>query len=149
MYQEVLQAIATEKQKYDLSLQPPCSAADLERLRDNSVQELQQDIPAGYEAFLQATNGLDWNGLQVFATHRTPIAGFTDRFIGGFVDENLRYRDFEPMKQFLVFAGDGTVLHVFDTVRAEYQVILAVGLTVLETASSFEELIQNALRGTL
>jgi hypothetical protein len=115
-------------------------------LRLRSQKALSFDIPDEYCDFLKITNGLDWNGLVVYASKRSLIAGYTDRFIEGFVEGNLLAYDCEPNRKWVVFAEDGTVLFAFHRERLRFEVVTAVGLSVLETFDTFEELLANAFQ---
>jgi hypothetical protein len=118
----------------------------LKKLRLRAAQELGHDIPQQYADFLAITDGLDWNGLVVYASERTPIVGYSDRFIEGFVEGNLNYRDFEPMNGFLVFADDGVALYAYCISARQFQVILSVGLSVLKSFPTFDELLASAFQ---
>ena len=126
-------------------MQPPCPTTAIQELREASRKHLSYSIPDEYAEFLSQTNGLVWNGLVIYASDRTPIVGYSDRFIEGFIDGNLGYRDFEPMKDYLVFADDGTSLYVYDIGEAAHRIILRVGLSIMESFTSFEILIAKAL----
>jgi hypothetical protein len=130
-------------------MQPPCSEAGLASLRIRTKRELGCVLPDGYCALLRRVDGLDWNGLVVYASERQPLAGASDGFIEGLVEGNLDFRDHEPMKEYLVFADDGVVLFTHNTTSNRYEVILRVGLTLLESFDSFDELLNDALAGHL
>jgi hypothetical protein len=149
MYHDLLKQIESEMRRFGMALQPPCSSAQLETLRRKAVQHLGNTIPDAYIAFLIDANGLDWNGLVVYATERTPIVGYPDRFIEGFVEGNLSYRDYHPLKDYLIFAEDGVVLFTYRLSASEYQIVTTVGLSLLESFKTFDELMANALKGHL
>ncbi len=147
MYDAMLTTIAERVQFYGESLPPPCSAERLKILQRRAKQELGCDIPDQYCRFLTKANGLDWNGLVVYASERMPIEGYSDRFIEGFVEGNLDYRDHEPMRDYMVFADDGVALFTCRISNWKYEVITRVGLSLLESFNSFDELLASALSG--
>lgn len=149
MYQDLIKQIANEMKRFGLTQQPACSPNDIDTLKRNALHELGHTIPGAYLAFLSVVNGLDWNGLVVYASERSPIVGFTDRFIEGFVEGNLAYRDFEPLKGYLIFADDGDALFTYQISTSKYQVVASVGLTLLESFNTFDELLCNALQSHL
>lgn len=149
MYQGLIKQIANEMQRFGLTQQPACSLNDIEILKRNALNELGHTIPDAYIAFLSVLDGLDWNGLVVYASKRSPIVGFTDRFIEGFVEGNLTYQDFEPLKDYLIFADDGDALFTYQISTSKYQVVTSVGLTLLESFNTFDELLYNALQSHL
>ena len=144
-YESLLRQIEGRKKAYGEALQPPCPTTAIRKLKAESRKQLSHPIPDEYAEFLAVTNGLDWNGLVLYASDRTPIVGYSDRFIEGFIEGNLGYRDFEPMKDYLVFAEDGTALYVYHTGKDAYHIILTVGLSIMESFSSFESLVAKAL----
>ncbi len=146
MYQDLIKQIAEEMKRFGLTQQPACSPNDIEILKMNSFHELGHTIPDGYIAFLSVVNGLDWNGLVVYASKRSQIVGFSDRFIEGFVAGNLAYQDFEPMKDYLIFADDGDALFTYQISTSKFQVVTSVGLTLLESFNTFDELLYDALQ---
>jgi len=132
---------------YAEQLQPPCSDAELHALRHRARLELGHDAPDEYVRFLKRANGIDWNGLVIYASERAPIVGHADRSIDGFVDANLDFRDHSAFADYLVFADDGVALFVYHVTRSVYQAITRVGLVDLESFRSFDDLIANALSG--
>lgn len=149
MYQDLIKQIANERKRFGLEMQPPCCPNAIERLKTNAARELGHTIPDAYAAFLSHVNGLSWNGLVVYASERSLIVGRTDGFIEGFVEGNLDYRDFEPLKDYLIFAEDGVVLFAYQISTSKYQVVTTVGLTLLESFDTFDELLCDALKGHL
>jgi len=132
---------------YGRSLQPPSSDNKLNALRVRSRQELGCDISNDYCDLLATVNGLDWNGLVIYANERVPIPGYSDRFIEGFVEGNLDFRDFEPWKDYLIYADDGVVLFTYHISQQRYEVVLRVGMSLLESFDTFNDLLTNALSG--
>ena len=147
MYQDLVKQIAGEMKRFGMTQQPACSPNDIETLKRNAVHKLECAVPDGYLAFLSVVNGLDWNGLVVYASQPSLIVGFTDRFIEGFVEGNLTYRDFEPLKGHLIFADDGDALFTYQISTSKYQVLTSVSLSLLESFDTFDELLCKALQG--
>lgn len=149
MYDELLQNIRAQATSYGEVLQPPCSAGSIELLRTRVQKELGVELPEEYVQFLKKVNGLDWNGLVVYASERSQIVGYRDRFIEGVVEGNLSYRALDSMNDFLVFGEDGVALYVLELCDRSYQIITTAGLTVLETFPAFEDLLTNAMEAHL
>lgn len=147
MYQATLKRILERMRKGGRWVPPPCPPLSLARLKSQSIERLGCPIPEAYAEFLAGQDGLDWNGLVVYASERTTDAGGRGLFLEGLIEGNLDYRDFEPMRDYLVFAEDGTVCFTYCVSAAEYRVITTVGLTVLEAYCTFEELLADALEG--
>jgi hypothetical protein len=149
MYDSLLQTIALRMQPYGERLQPPCSSESLEKLRHPTELELGGDLPDAYLRFLAKADGLDWNGLVVYGSERSPILGYSDRFIDGFVEANLDFRDHEPLNGFYVFAEDGVALYTQRIPTEQFEIILSVGLSSLETFPSFDALLVDAFSAHL
>lgn len=150
MYQESLDKIAEEQKEYDLSLQPPASAEQIEDLESATKEELNVELPEAYKVFLKKTNGLNYNGLFIYATEMVEISGMEDEFINGFVDENLLHREVvEDFNDLLIFADGNLDFYVYQISKDEYQTRDRASLDITQKFSSFEELITEALNSHL
>jgi hypothetical protein len=145
-YQQLLKQISAKSKEDGESLQPPCSAKDLTDLQAQARKELGVELPSGYTEFLRQHDGLDWNGLVIFASKTVPIVGYKDRFIEGFIDWNLEFRDDDWKNQYVVFGDSGMDLYVFEPKRKKYSARDCVSLDQNESYKSFEEMITAALR---
>ena len=146
MYDAILDQIRHEKESLGMTWQPPATPEERENLAKNTKNELGCEVPSDFFEFLTKTNGLGWNGLIVFATHRSQVVGHSDRTIEGIVEGNLLHRDFEPMEQYLIFGDDGTALYTLNLMNGKYEVVLRIGLSVVETYDSLPELFLNAFK---
>lgn len=149
MFQESTTQLITKVKKFKKKLQPPCSAANLAQLEKRAVAELGHSIPKAHRDFLLTMDGMNWNALVIYACQRGPLVSHPDINLEGFVDGNLLYRDFEPMNDYLVFAEDGVALYAYRISTSEYRVMLEVGITVLHSYGTFEELMDDASRACL
>ena len=145
MYRELLEQINVEQQKYETMPQPPCDEAQIERLRDQARTELGDEIPDGYIEFLRLSNGLDWDGLLLYASERTQTRGNRPGPIEGFVPANLGHRDVEEMRDFLVFGVSGMETYVYDTKNRDYRVLDSVSLDTYESYADFDSLMTEVL----
>src|SRR5918992_2326557 len=89
MYRHLLNSVTEDQRRFRCEPQPPCTDTQLERLAERAMAELAAQLPEAYQDFLRLSNGLDWNGVVVFASERVPITSRPDRFINGFVEMNL------------------------------------------------------------
>jgi hypothetical protein len=145
-YQQLLNQFAAEAKKYGNSLQPACSAKDLTDLQARVRKELGAEIPPGYAEFLRQHDGLDWDGILLFASKTVPIAGYKDRFIEGLVEANLGYRSAGWKDQYVVVGDDGMDLYVFEPGPKKYSARDRVSLDKNESYPSFEEMLTALLR---
>jgi len=145
MYQQLLTRLRLAQATYGEQSQPPCPDERLARLRRRVRDELGADLPDEYAAFLREQDGLNHNGLFVYASEPTPIVGATGATIQGMVEANLIWRDDEHMIPYLVF-GDGNLdLYALHVPTGEYQVVDRVPGNLIATYPSFEHLIAAAL----
>ncbi len=149
MYRTLLEEIANEHKRYGLTMQPPCSQELLMSLKDRCRRELAHDLPGEYCTFLEYTDGLDWNGLMLYASIRRPLAQSPDSYIWEFVESNLLHRERPRLGKFLVFGHSGVDLYVYNIDASDYQVIDQVSLDLTESFPSFEQLITEALKSHL
>lgn len=149
MYQELLDSIAEEKKTYDLELQPPATSEQIEELEIKANEQLGAKLPEAYKHFLSRTNGLNYNGLFIYATEKVQVSGVPDAFINGFIEENLSHREIDGFNDLLVFADGNLDIYIYQNSTAEYQSRDRSSLDVMQTFSSFEELITEALNSHL
>ena len=145
-YQELLDEAIAWRKANGLQVQPACRGEAIEALRQRSKSELGADVPADYCSFLQLSNGLSSTGLVVYASETVPIAGYDDRFIEGFVEANLGWRDYEPNRAFLFFGEDGIRLFAFELPQSRYQVLDRQSGSLIQTVPTFNHLLSEALK---
>jgi hypothetical protein len=144
MYRNLLNRVTEEQRQFRCEPQPPCTEAQLEQLAERAMAELATELPAEYREFLRLTNGLDWNGVVIFASERTPITSYPDRFIYGFVEMNLIFREADDSR-FLVFGSDGMDVYTYDQSTSAYEIHDQVSRDLIDTVPSFDALITKAL----
>ena len=101
--------------RYHEALEPPCTEAKLEKLRERARAELATGIPGGYAEFLRIMDGLDFNGMSIYASEQTTSRDASRAEIFGFVETNLMHRDVDVMKNYLVFGGGTAWTSMFST----------------------------------
>lgn len=149
MYEQLLTRVGEEQARYGERSQPPCTEERLERLRRRALEELNAEVPEEYAAFLRAQDGLNHNGLFIYASETSPVAGGTDATIEGFVEANLGWRDDEFFNDYLVFGEGNMDLYVRHLPTGEYQVIDRTPGNLIEAPPSFDQLIAAALKAHL
>ncbi|WP_224247478.1 YrhA family protein [Hyalangium gracile] len=145
-YKPFLEQIAVSARKYGEGLQSPCEPESVADLQLRAREQLGAELPPGYAEFLSLHNGLDWDGLVIYSCTTVPIVGHEDRFIEGFVESNLGYRDNDRMKRFLVLGDSDMYLYVYEAQAREFSVIDRVSLDRHEVFATFEEMLAAALR---
>lgn len=135
--------------QYKEALEPPCTETKLARLRDRSRAELAIDIPVAYENFLRIMDGLDFNGVMVYASEQTQSNDASRANIFGFVETNLLHRDVEALNNYLVFGQSDMDIYAMNIKANEYQVLDKVSLDVIASVGTFEELLAKAFESRL
>ena len=149
MYQELLKRLAAEQRQADSAPQSPGSDEEIQRLIERARQELRTELPTGYLDFLRLTNGLDWNGVVIYAADTTPIAGHPDRIIPDVIEMNLNYREDQRFADLLVIGSNGMDLYTYRISTDVYEVYDEVPHELLETLATFDELMTKALNRSL
>ena len=122
---DALQAVRASREKRGLPMQPPCNPDDLKRLCDESLRWFGVEPPRGYLDFLRMTDGMNENGLHVYASHPSRDAGSdvlgVAYVVAGFVEENAGHRlDREGYDGLLVFAYSSLYVHVQDIASGKF-----------------------------
>jgi hypothetical protein len=149
MYEQLLTQVGAEQAKYGERAQPPCTEERLDGLRRRARQELGAEVPEEYAAFLRAQDGLNHNGLFIYASETSPVAGAPDAAIEGLVEANLGWRDDEHFNNYLVFGEGNMDLYVRHLPTGDYQVIDRTPGNLIETHPSFNQLLAAALKAHL
>ena len=148
MYEELLREHIEDKTSYGERPQAPCDDTSLATLRDRARRELGLELPDAYVSFLRVTNGLDSNGLTVYAAETSSIVGHEDMSIEGIVDANLGWWDFAPHRAFLYFAESGISLYAVEIRTGRFLVIDRQSHSDMEEVASFEALMARALEAS-
>jgi hypothetical protein len=148
MYRSLLDRVTAEQHRFRCEPQPPCTEIQLDRLGESVLAELAAQLPEGYKEFLRLSNGLDWNGVVIFASERIQITSYPDRFISGFVEMNLIYREADSSRS-LVFGSDGMDVYTYNQSTSSYEIHDAVSDDLIEALPSFDALIVKALTRSL
>jgi hypothetical protein len=146
MYEDILESIAKEKEKYGLLMQPPCSDLALVSLEKRVKEELKAELDGDYALFLKKTNGLDHNGLVMYASETMAIAGFDDRMLEGLVEANRDLRDVERFVNYLVYGTSGEVNYAYSFDDEKFVTLDAVSFDCFDSFSTFRELLVAALK---
>lgn len=134
---------------YHEDLQPPATEAALERLQQRAQEELGASVPEHYLDFLRVTDGLNWEGLFVYASGKNSIAGKPSVFMHSFVDDNLDWRSYAPHRNYLFF-GDGDIsLFAYNLTERRYEIQDRPSGTVISAFDTFDAMFTQALRTSL
>ena len=144
-YLHLLAEIKKTEQKYGGDLQPPCTDKQLEDLTREVSEKLNIKLPRPYAEFLELHNGLNSNGLFIYATEKVLISGTKDEYIYGFVEMNLNYRDVDYFNDLLVFGDGNSDIYVYQISTNQYQRRDRMPAeNVIATYNTFEEMLTDA-----
>jgi hypothetical protein len=146
LYAGLLAEVADQCRKLNQELQPQATPEDIDSLCRRARSELDVDVPEGYVTFLRLHDGLDWNGLMVYASHTTPVVGDSRYSIHGLVEANIAWRGFAPHREFLFFAESGVDIYCLHLASCQYQITDRQSGRLNGVVASFEHLIVEALR---
>jgi hypothetical protein len=135
--------------RYGEQRQPACTEERSERLRRRMHEELGAELPNEYAAFLRTQDGLNHNGVFVYASETAPVVGSPRATIQGIVEANLGWRYDEQPSTYLVFGEGNMDLYARHLPTGEYHVIDRVPGNLVETYPSFDDLLAAALRAHL
>src|SRR5215831_5595949 len=106
LYQPHLQIIAAGNRKLGHDLQPPCTEQGLAELQAKAKAELSAELPDEYLHFLRITDGLNWNGVYIYPSHKALLVGYRDLYIDGFVEMNQFWREETDQEGNYLFYAD-------------------------------------------
>jgi hypothetical protein len=149
MDQQLLDELRAAQAKYGEQRQPACTEARLERLRQRVRDELGAELPDEYAAFLRAQDGLNHNGLFIYASETAPVVGSTHATIQGIVEANLGWRDDERFLEYLALGEGNMDVYVRHVPTGEYHVVDRVPGNLIERYRSFDQLLAAALKAHL
>lgn len=149
MPSDALTRLAAEMGRHGVTLQPPCRPTELERLRERARRELHAELPPEYVELLVRTDGLNWNGLFIYASATTPVVRSPHASIHGFVEMNLLYWDGNSFDDLLVFGEGNMDLYTRRMSSGEYLILDRVPGNVIETCRGFEQMLDQAVKAHL
>ena len=126
-------------------LRPPSSEDEIEDLRRRSNAALGASVPDPYAELLRITNGLDWNGFMLYASHSERTEMFERDVIDGYVEMNSELRSFEPFRDYLFFAAGEMTHYVYNLVESRYEELSRDCGELLEVFGSFDAMLTKAL----
>lgn len=149
MIEQLMTHVLQEMRKMGSTPQPPCPRGRIEELRRTVLQEFGQTLPEEYLRALSIVDGLAWCGVHLFSSDLSQWVRRACTVPYGFLEMNRCSRDFEPNCDYLIFADDGVANYTYCISARQYQVVLTVGLTLMATYDTFEELMMDAFKSAI
>jgi hypothetical protein len=149
MDMRLVERLAEEHSRFGSAVQPPCSDEQIQLLIQRARTELGAVLPIEYLGFLGLTNGLDWNGVVVYAAETVPLVGHSDRSISGVVEANLGFRDDVRFQDLLVLGSNGMDLYTVRLSTGVCAIYDEIPHELLEQLDTCDELLARALTRSL
>ncbi|WP_231590603.1 YrhA family protein [Hymenobacter terrenus] len=134
---------------------PAALPQELEALHHACTQQLNYHLPSAYLDLLRLANGIDANGIQLYASQaqtRVTPEGRTKYLFRGIVEANEQWRDFPPNKEFVFFAESGDVLYCHNLTSGKFEIVDRITNELIYQPSSFdtcEKLLEKLLNHML
>lgn len=136
-------AVLQDRASAGLRVQPVLSEEEAAAFRQVIRQRLSYELPVSYTTILAQTDGLDSNGVMLYAS-RQYFQG--EKFLlQGFLEANLLLRAYAPNLDFIYFAESGMDLYRHNLQSKQFEVCTRVGLRPMETFATATEFFQQIL----
>lgn len=140
-----LDSIRAAEQEFDQQMESPASVDELVRLMTAARQQLHgYDVPQTYLDVLAVTNGIEWNGCQLYASRdRTFLteAGRAKYAVRGLVEANEAWRVFDHNRGYVYYGESGLDLYRHNLASDGFEICTRIGLTVVESFHTADELL--------
>jgi hypothetical protein len=137
---DLLREVEADLADFSEVLEAPASPEQLAKLQTASASQLAYALPAEYLEVLGVHDGLDCNGVQLYASEPNTAVNSSDRpdyLKRGFVEANLIWREYEPNKQYAFFAESGDKLYCYNLTADRFEIVDRLTKTPIYEPSSF------------
>lgn len=148
MNEDVLRRVQVDQSKAGEAVHPGADADQIDRLRKAAFGAFGVELPDDYLAFLERSNGLDYNGLVIYDCESSPEHR-SGGFWQGFVAANRLWRDNPANESLLVFGDSDMELYAYDLRSRGYCSLDKIAHDRVENYRSFDEMIDQALQSRL
>lgn len=122
----LVEEIKAVRESLNRPVAPPAQAEDLKELQEEAALKLDYAPPQSYLELLAIANGIDWNGIQLYASQpqtRVLPTGRTKYVFRGLVEVNEQWRDFPPNNEFVFLAESGDVLYCHHLTSGKFEIV--------------------------
>ena len=147
---DLLIAVRAVQQHFNRCHQPPLSEAARKAFTARVADTLSYELPPAYLDILAITDGLDWNGIVLYASE-TRLRDNDELDIQGMLEANIQLRlAYTPDKDFIYFAESGMDAYRHNLVADTFEISdRVVGDSVFEVFGTAGELFQQMLQNML
>lgn len=148
--QDLVGAVLDKLAQHEIVAQAPLAEAVREVFRNRVQYTLSYELPAAYLDLLATTDGLNWNGLVLYAS-QTRFRADDELDIQGMLEANIQLRlAYTPDKDFIYFAESGMDAYRHNLIADKFEISDRIaGDSVFETFGTAEELFQQLLTNML
>jgi hypothetical protein len=148
--QDLLAAVRTEQQQFKCRQQPPLVEEKLEAFKNRVAYTLSYTLPQAYLDILAITDGLDWNGVVLYASE-TRMQDNDKLDIQGMLEANIQLRlAYTPDKDFIYFAESSMDAYRHNLVADKFELSdRVVSSSVYEMFDTADAMFQRMLEKML
>jgi hypothetical protein len=145
MWRDLLAAVIKQTKEFDFEPQPPCAELEITKLCKRAEAKLGTALPKEYLDLLREVNGLNWNGLFIYASRPTPLRADPESTLDGVVEINLQY----CIDDYVVLGQGNTDFYSYHIPTSSFHVASNPSLIVVENYPDCGSLLSSALRSAL
>jgi len=145
---DLINQIREKKKNYNRQTQLGLSEHKFSHLVKNTADILNYELPYIYLKLLEITDGIDHNGIVIYASETADINGRPDRQIEGVIKANKLWREGENENIF-VFAESGDYLYIHNLKNSQFQVVDRITQDEICTFDTLDKLLITGLENML
>jgi hypothetical protein len=160
MWSDLLCCVLEKITESGFKCQLPCPESRIETLTKRVRRDFGVELPVEYKELLKRTDGLNWNGLFIYASRTSKLRASPNCMITGIVEDNSFGRDLhdrlgfpddysDPLKDYFVFGDDDLEMYAYHIPTKKFQVFTKPGMIMLERYRSCGSLFSAALKRCL
>ena len=148
--QELLAAVFDRLAQYEIASQPSLSEEAREAFKSRVAYTLSYELPQAYLDILSKTDGLDLNGVVLYASE-TRLHDDDELSVQGLLEANIQLRlAYTPDKDFIYFGESGMDAYRHNLVANKFEISDRVaGECVFATFDTAEQLFQQLFANML
>lgn len=145
----LLAAVQTQQLRFHRQPQPPLLLDAQQAFAGRVAATLTYELPQVYSALLAVADGIDWNGVVLYASE-TRLGTTGEPESQGLLNTNMHLRlTYTPDKDFVYFAESGMDAYRHNLLTNKFEVADRVATSVFETFGTADELFNRLLTDML
>ncbi len=114
---------------------PPATDAQLAKCKKDALEKFGLPLDDEYIYLLKNTNGMSYNGLNIYGCEQQIVPYFLD----GVIDANVELWSEESLRQYVAYSEESTTRLVYDIEKQKFVVVDRVTWDELESFDTFAE----------